>query len=54
MMRNLEDELGFPTIEQIIAKGDSLNGVPMGEEEGQEWFERTIEANRAQKAVPRG
>ena len=43
-----------PTIRQICQKADMLAGVPMNDDEAQEWFERTCEQNRIEREATRG
>jgi len=39
----------FPSIEQIIAKADTLGGCPMSDDESREWFNQTVDTNRRRK-----
>lgn len=45
----MSDERDFPTLKQILRAAEGIGDTPMSEEESQEWFERTVAANRERR-----
>ena len=43
-------DLDLPTLQQIGEKADALEGIPMSDEESQEWFEQTCATNARRRA----
>jgi hypothetical protein len=42
----MADDRYIPTIQQIIAKGDSIGTVPMSSDESRRWFVEVCRENR--------